>query len=378
MGHRGSFLGFTYNGIHSSTLGLTRISVKRYTDNLIPSLRDTTTSIEGTDGMVYWGTKYVKRVFTVSFAFQGISAAQVASTRKFLDGKVIRDLIFDEWPYKIYAAKITGTTLMQYLAFTSKTGEEYFNGEGTITFTCYFPYARSRYAWQEDYTVENIPEWSDDYEESKHDFGNIYYDFAEEQDADGALSNTTAVGFEWVSPTSLIIDFTDPTAYGPTMNGGIILREEPLPSGRYINYNDWIESSRIPSRADYGTYDETTHTLKLFNAGDIPMPMRLWFPIYWASESAPYSVTISCSGATFAITNLARSQEISPTGAGADRWVVVDMLNMVTEGYDEFRRPTGRLYDRYCSGKYFGVPLGEQIITITEPPAQVDFNYLYL
>jgi len=96
--------------------------------------------------MVYWGTIYTKRTFTVSFAFDGVSEENLKKLRNFLDGKYIRDLIFDERPYKIYSAKITGTTLAKYIAFDDN-GANIYKGEGSITFTCYFPYARSRYAW---------------------------------------------------------------------------------------------------------------------------------------------------------------------------------------------------------------------------------------
>jgi len=69
MGHRGSWLGFTFNGIHSSTLGITRITDKRVTDKLTPTTKDTTVNVEGVDGVLYWGSKYTKRDFSVPFAF---------------------------------------------------------------------------------------------------------------------------------------------------------------------------------------------------------------------------------------------------------------------------------------------------------------------
>ena len=64
------YVGFTYNNIHSSTLGITRVSTsKRYNEPILPTLKDITTDIVGADGVVYFGTKYTKRVFSVSFAF---------------------------------------------------------------------------------------------------------------------------------------------------------------------------------------------------------------------------------------------------------------------------------------------------------------------
>jgi len=67
---KGSFLGFTYNNRHSSTLGITRISdSNRYQDKLIPTLKEITSDINGVDGILYFGTKYTKRDISVSFAF---------------------------------------------------------------------------------------------------------------------------------------------------------------------------------------------------------------------------------------------------------------------------------------------------------------------
>ena len=38
---RGDYLGFTFNGIHSSELGLVRVSSSnRYDDNLLPTIQD--------------------------------------------------------------------------------------------------------------------------------------------------------------------------------------------------------------------------------------------------------------------------------------------------------------------------------------------------
>jgi hypothetical protein len=44
---------------------------------LIPTLKDVTSDIVGTDGNVYFGTDYTKRVFSVSFAFDGLTLEQL-------------------------------------------------------------------------------------------------------------------------------------------------------------------------------------------------------------------------------------------------------------------------------------------------------------
>jgi hypothetical protein len=74
--------------------------------------------------------------------------------------KKIHPLILDEEPYKVWSAKLTGTAIMKHICFESET-HRFYCGEGTFTFTAFYPFARSRYQYLEDYTKENIREWID-------------------------------------------------------------------------------------------------------------------------------------------------------------------------------------------------------------------------
>lgn len=378
MGHRGSWLGFTFNGIHSSTLGITRITDKRVTDKLTPTTKDTTVNVEGVDGVLYWGSKYTKRDFSVSFAFQSMDKTQLTRLRRFLQATEICDLIFDETPYKVYSAKITGQAMIKHLAF-GDNAQEYYNGEGSITFTCYFPFARSRYAWQENYTIDNIPEWMSDEDwmstAPTAQKGTVFYDFDVPQDNPGIVEGDTA-SFSWVAPNPLLIPYTDTTEWDDTMNGKLIMPS--YQDSPYVNYNDWIAASRIPSRENYGVYDPSTHTMRIYNAGDIAMPTRIWFDTYFASVQEPFSVEVSCAGQSMSLQGLVRSQAISPLGAGGDYYTVIDMVNQRVEGYDNNNRHTGRIYDRYMTGSFFQIPQGESTLYISQTPIRIDFNYLYL
>jgi hypothetical protein len=53
------------------------------------------------------------------------------------------DLIFDESPYKVYTAKITGTPVLKYVPFDGPDGQRVYKGEGTVQFTCHWPYAHT-------------------------------------------------------------------------------------------------------------------------------------------------------------------------------------------------------------------------------------------
>jgi phage-related protein len=62
--------------------------------------------------------------------------------------KKIHSLIFDEEPYKVYSAKVTGMITIKHICFEQEKNaslERVYRGEGSITFSCYFPFARSRF-----------------------------------------------------------------------------------------------------------------------------------------------------------------------------------------------------------------------------------------
>ena len=147
---KGDYMGFTYNDHHSSSLGIVRVSNgSRFEENLLPIMQDKTVQIPGGDGSYYFGSQYKQREFTVNFAFDSLTEAQIAEMRRIFGDKGVHDLIFDETPYKVWSAKVTGTSSIKYLAFNEGTGKErVYKGEGSIQFTCFYPFAR---CWSNDW-----------------------------------------------------------------------------------------------------------------------------------------------------------------------------------------------------------------------------------
>lgn len=152
------FIGFTYNGKHSyNDFGFYRTSDgSRYNDNLVPQMTDKTADVPGGDGQYYFYTKHKARQFSIPIAFDHLEEETYREMRNWLDGKGIYDLIFDEAPYKVYSAKVTGTPQLKTICFEedvftkdkegniTKTGvKRIYKGEGTIQFTCYYPYAHT-------------------------------------------------------------------------------------------------------------------------------------------------------------------------------------------------------------------------------------------
>lgn len=376
QGQRGSFLGFSFNNIHSSVIGITRTNGDRYETKLIPTLKDRTADKVSTDGQFFYGSTYQKREFTVNFAFEEMTESQMNTIKRSWNDKKIHDLIFDETPYKVYSAKITGNSLLKHLAFTEQDGSRVYRGEGSFVFTCYFPFARSRYEYQEDYTVDNIHEWVDSSEFStlEDDAGitvnslmqpaYVCYDFIDvEDDTVNASTVSYDSSFDYVYDSNLLEESAE--VLDETSNGKL---QQGLTDSYLNNYNEWIEGSKIPSNLVYGKFSGGAY--KVFNAGDVPIPFKIWFKI-----SKLGSVLISCGDQAIAIEQLERYDPYYK-----DYYIVFNAETNAIEGYDSGGRPTGSTYNYgITGGNFFLLPTGEQTIRVSGmQPHKIEFHYWYL
>jgi predicted phage tail component-like protein len=148
------FVGFTYNGKHSyRDLKIYRTSNGgRYEENILPTLTEKTASVDGMVGQYYFGTQVGPRTLNISFAFDDVTEAGLQEIKRTFCGDGIHDLIFDEEPYKVYSAKVTGTATVKHLCF-DKEGNRRYRGEGSVQFTCYYPHAHSRRSIGETYAL---------------------------------------------------------------------------------------------------------------------------------------------------------------------------------------------------------------------------------
>lgn len=139
------FIGFTYNGHHSvRDLKIYRTSNgSRYDENLTATMTDKVVDVPGGDGQYYFGTNFKNKTFNVQYAFDELDEAGLALLKKVFSGDGIHDLVFDEAPYKVWSAKVTGTAQIKHICFTDDNGGRVYKGEGSITFTCYCPYAHT-------------------------------------------------------------------------------------------------------------------------------------------------------------------------------------------------------------------------------------------
>lgn len=156
---------------YASDFHLYRVSSsKRYNDNLIPTLTDKTADVPGADGMYFFNTYYKQKQFTINVAFDKLNDADLREIRNWLNGKEIKDLIFDEFPQVAYKAKVTGAPNLKFVPFDEVTNKKtnnttanipvedptyasVYKGDGTITFTCYYPYGESIEEYHPDHVV---------------------------------------------------------------------------------------------------------------------------------------------------------------------------------------------------------------------------------
>ena len=156
------YIGFTFNGVHSDTLGIKRTSEgSRFNENLLPTIQDKTVQVPGGDGMYHFGSYYTQKQFNISYAFDALTEEQLAEIKRVFGDKKIHELIFDEMPFKKYYAKVTGNASIKHIPFAEGATNRIYKGEGSIQFTAYDPYAHSVHKFLNQYSNKNKNEWAE-------------------------------------------------------------------------------------------------------------------------------------------------------------------------------------------------------------------------
>ena len=171
---KGDFIGFSFNEHRSESLGIVRVSDgSRYNEDLIPTTQDKTVQVPGGDGFYYFGSDYTQRQFSINIAFDELTEKQFRELQQVFGTKELGKLVFDERPYKYYMVKSSKPQL-KYICF-GKDGERIYKGEGTLSFTAYYPFAKSAFKFLEKEieketgkevyvlrkTYSNIEEWAE-------------------------------------------------------------------------------------------------------------------------------------------------------------------------------------------------------------------------
>ena len=252
---KGDFIGFTFNGVHSSELGIIRTSDgSRYNENLFPTIQDKTAQIPGGDGAYFFGSNYGSRPISFPIAFDCVSESQLRRIKQLFGDKKVHRLIYDELPYKYYLVKSTGTPSLKYVCFDRgefrfdrdyderkviETKEQLYEigapppfgrvykGEGQLTFTAFSSYARSRFKYIDQYTLENIPEWGSMDTVSASDVHHNAYDwahsanltFSDAADEGQVVDVVTSSGVMYYNPGDLPAHFNLDLSWSGTFPG---------------------------------------------------------------------------------------------------------------------------------------------------------------
>lgn len=148
---RDGFIGFTFNGHHSSEYNIVRVSdSSRYNENLTPAFSDKTTQVTGRDGLYYFGSDYTQAQINISFAFDSVTEENLLALHKWFNVKTLEPLYLDEdctfsdagaiTDGKYYLAKVSAQPNIKYLCFDNGDGERVYKGEGSVSFVAFYPF----------------------------------------------------------------------------------------------------------------------------------------------------------------------------------------------------------------------------------------------
>lgn len=361
MAIKGDFISFTYNGVHSTDLGIVHVSTSdRYTDSLLPTIQDKSVQVPGGDGTYFFGSYYTQRQITVNIAYDEITEERLRAIRRVFGDRKSHPLIFDDEPYKIYYAKVTGTPQLTYIPFQNYESEflngtpRLYKGEGVLTFTCYEPFAHTlnSYKYLSQYINYQIAEITqEEFNKNK----TKYYILEEGQ---------------YVQCTNSSVFDSEETYYTKEVASN-------APSWyKYDNSDEWNRSaSLLENQGNYDTFINSR--FKLYNPGDEDTNFKFIMP-----------VEASISGIQVAEENTQDSKTLNLnaiTPKEGDSYICFNSKTNIIEGLNAQGARTGNIYNSYiASGSWFLIPqnaVGEEWyfvpIDYSGNTPTLEYDYLY-
>ena len=306
----GDFTGFSFGGVHSSDLGITRVSGgDRYEEKLHPEVSDRTAEVPGLDGVYYFGSEHRERVFDITLGFDSLTEEQFRRLRTIFSTKEVKELIFDERPYKKYIAKIESPVELSFVCFdeprkvigaerkgiritertattssvisdvsegldvtlSESTYQSFFSSDGTNT----FEYRDSVWYLVEEEAEVELSNYGIEVTINDPSVENIGF----------KVTNSTTNGVTWEQVTPYTIDYTHVQRIYKGEGKISFICHYPyaksvfkeLPEGS----DEWAFSSGILSVSDYSEfdrYDNTSGIINIYNGGDLPTNFSLYCP----------------------------------------------------------------------------------------------------
>ncbi len=157
---RDDFIGFTFKGRHSSEFNIIQVSSSsRMGKEILPSPKDTTIQVAGTDGAYYYSSQYGTKTFNLNLAFNDLREEDFRAMQYWLADKSTGNLIFDEEPYKAWDVKINAAPQFNFICFDETVGGKVirvYKGEGKISFISYSIIAKAPFPFLEAYNWDFI------------------------------------------------------------------------------------------------------------------------------------------------------------------------------------------------------------------------------
>ena len=281
---KGDFLGFSFNGIHCSKLGITHVSSSdRYDEDLFSEVKDKTIEIPNNHGEYYYGSTYGTRTFEIEIAYDLITETQFRNIRRLFGTTKICELIFDERPYKVYYAKIESPIQMSYVCFDEpKRAPSEVDQDGIRII--------KRTATEEGYEIEReqIRPWIYEYnEDGSYKTQHIYK-------GEGTISLICYQPF--AHQQFKILDLYRTSGE----NAGNLVT-------KYDNVDEWAESSGLLTQEEWNNFhidtcidanEPYTCTIPVYNPGDLDVGFNLYIPFSSNTYTINDTYTIS-SGETY-------------------------------------------------------------------------------
>lgn len=355
---KGDYIGFTFNGVHSSELGLVRVSNgSRYETDLLPPLQDKTVQVAGRDGAVYFNSQYNAKPIKVPIAFDNLTEEGFNKLRRLLANKKPTYLWFDETPYKQWLVKSANAQNLKWVCFDeTRNGKEarIYKGEGTLEFTCFSPYAESRTLFLDD-KISDVWVW--EYQ-------------------DGRKKRLVKAAEEQIVANDVPIDIRK------------TLKD-------YYNFDEWYIASRLREKKinEYINYNQCMtvnngYGMMVYNAGDVPIDIFIKILFKDISQVSKDTVTITLSNFNI---NSGEEESLSEmkikftNPINNDAGVVIDSKLKIIKGVNESGKPTGTNYNKNkTKGDFFKIPVNENenecfLITIDEKiPFTVEYKHHYI
>ncbi len=345
---KGDYIGFTFGGVHSSELGLVRVSNgSRYEMDLLPPLQDKTVQVAGRDGAVYFNSQYNTKPIKVPIAFDNLNEEGFNQLKRLLADKKPKYLWFDETPYKQWLVKSANAQNLKWICFDeTHNGKEarIYKGEGTLEFSCFSPYAESRALFLND-KVSDVWVW--EYEDGRKK----RLVKAVEKDNDGNDIKKTLKDYynfdEWYKVSKL-------------------------------RYNPIIDNTITPPLYEFNSYNNKE--MKIYNAGDQPSNLQI---IFSGEPSETFTLSLYSSKSDEAISSITiKAFSLLDDDDGFIIDSKIKMIKGVKDG-----KPTGHQYNKNkIGGDYFKIPVSEDlkneeyfIIRIDKGIAfEVDYKHYYI